>query len=112
MKTKKDYWRTILYAYILIILGILLLFFKIETLPIIPQMIAVIVLGLLGVYILFKAIKIYQVLDDKNIYPSQLDFLNKMAFKFYGDKKRARTTLIIAIIVGIILGVFLAPYII
>ena len=32
-------------------------------------------------YFLIKAVKIYQGLEDKKIYPSQLDFLNKTVFK-------------------------------
>ena len=54
--------------------------------------------------------RIYQELEDKKIYPSQLDFLNKLAFKLYSDKNKFRKTFIVATIVGLTLGVFLGYY--
>ena len=76
MKTKNDYWRNILYAYCFIIIGLILLFFRINTLPEIPQLFGVLIFSGIGMYFLIKAVRIYQELEDKNIYPSQLDFLN------------------------------------
>ena len=110
MKTKNDYWRNILYGYCFIIIGLILLFFRINTLPEIPQLFGVLILSGIGMYFIIKAVKIYQGLEDKKIYPSQLDFLNKLAFKLYSDKKKFRKTFIVATIVGLTLGVFLGYY--
>ena len=110
MKTKNDYWRNILYAYCFIIIGLILLFFRINTLPEIPQLFGVLIFSGIGMYFLIKAVRIYQELEDKKIYPSQLDFLNKLAFKLYSYKKKFRKTFIVATIVGITLGVFLGYY--
>ena len=111
MKTKNDYWRNILYAYCFIILVIILLFFRIKTLPEIPQLFGVIIFCGIGMYFVIKAVKIYQGLEDKKIYPSQLEFLNKLAFKLYSNKKKFRTTFFVSIIIGLIIGIFLGYYI-
>lgn len=110
MKTKNDYWRNIFYGYCFIIIGLILLFFRINTLPEIPQLFGVLIFSGIGMYFIIKAVKIYQGLEDKKIYPSQLDFLNKLAFKLYSDKKKFRKTFIVATIVGLTLGVFLGYY--
>jgi len=110
MKTKNDYWRNVLYAYCFIIIGLILLIFRINTLPEIPQLFGVLIFTGIGMYFVIKAVKIYQELEDKKIYPSQLDFLNKLAFKLYSNKKKSRKTFIVATIVGLTLGVFLGYY--
>ena len=49
-------------------------------------------------------------IEGISIGDSQLDFLNKLAFKLYSDKNKFRKTFIVATIVGLTLGVFLGYY--
>ena len=94
MKTKNDYWRNIFYGYCFIIIGLILLFFRINTLPEIPQLFGVLIFSGIGMYFIIIAVKIYQGLEDK----------------LYSDKKKFRKTFIVATIVGLTLGVFLGYY--
>ena len=78
MKTKKDFWKTVIYAYVAIISGVIILFaIPSDSKAKIYFLLAVIILEVLGIIIIQKALKIYRSLDDKSIYPKQLDFLNR-----------------------------------
>lgn len=108
MNTKKDFWRMMLLAYVLIFSGVIVLFITEgkESTNIYP-LISVIVLEIIGLITIGRALKIYRTLEDKAVYPKQLDFLNKLAVKLYSDKKRSNLVMTIAIIIGLILGVLI-----
>ncbi len=61
MKTKNDYWRNILYGYCFIIIGLILLFFRINTLPEIPQLFGVLIFSGIGMYFIIKAVNISRI---------------------------------------------------
>jgi uncharacterized membrane protein HdeD (DUF308 family) len=111
MKTKKDFWRTIVSAYILILLGISILFFVDRDNPFeIYLLLGTIVIEVLAIIIIVRALRIYRSLEDKSIYPKQLDFLNRLAIKLYSDKKTSNIVMLIAGIVGGIIGVLVGVF--
>ena len=111
MKTKKDFWRTIVIAYILILLGISILFFVDRDNPFeIYLLLGTIVIEVLAIIIIVRALRIYRSLEDKSIYPKQLDFLNRLAIKLYSDKKTSNIVILIALIVGGIIGVLVSVF--
>ena len=68
MKTKKDFWKTIIYAYLAIFSGIIILLANPgDSKTQIYFLLAVILLEVLGIIIIQKALKIYRSLDDKSI---------------------------------------------
>jgi len=111
MKTKKDFWRTIVIAYILILLGISILFFVDRDNPFeIYLLLGTIVIEVLAIIIIVRALRIYRSLEDKSVYPKQLDFLNRLAIKLYSDKKTSNIVMLIAGIVGGIIGVLVGVF--
>ena len=111
MKTKKDFWETVIYAYVAIISGVIILLASpSNSKSKIYFLLAVIILEVLGIIIIQKALKIYRSLDDKSIYPKQLDFLNKIAVKLYSDKKKSNIVFGIAITFGVVIGVLAVLY--
>ena len=111
MKTKKDFWKTVIYAYVAIISGvIILLAIPSDSKAKIYFLLAVIILEVLGIIIIQKALKIYRSLDDKSIYPKQLDFLNRLASKLYSDKKTSNIVMIVALLIGGFIGAIIGVY--
>ena len=112
MKTKKDFWKTIISAYILIFFGIFILFVVSKDNPFeIYLLLGVIVIEVLGVIVIVRALKIYRSLEDKSIYPKQLGFLNRLAIKLYSDKKTSNKVVIIALMIGALIGAIIGFYI-
>tara|TARA_Y100000389_G_C17266024_1_gene415486 strand:+ start:134 stop:469 length:336 start_codon:yes stop_codon:yes gene_type:complete len=110
MKTKKDFWRKIVSAYILILLGIFILFFMDRDNPFeIHLLLGAIVIEVLALNIIVRALRIYRSLEDKSIYPKQLDFLNSLAIKLYSEKT-SNIVMLIAVIVGGIIGVLVGVF--
>ena len=111
MKTKKDFWKTVIYAYVAIISGvIILLAIPSDSKAKIYFLLAVIILEVLGIIIIQKALKIYRSLDDKSIYPKQLDFLNRLASKLYSDKKTSNIVMIVSLLIGGFIGAIIGVY--
>ena len=111
MKTKKDFWETVIYAYVAIISGVIILLASpSNSKSKIYFLLAVIILEVLGIIIIQKALKIYRSLDDKSIYPKQLDFLNRLASKLYSDKKTSNIVMIVALLIGGFIGVIIGLY--
>jgi hypothetical protein len=111
LKTKKDFWRLIGISYLLIFSGILLLYFTEENSELeIYQLVAVILLEITGLIVIRKALKVFRSLEDKSVYPKQLDFLNKIAVKLYSEKKKSNLVFGIAIFVGVLIGVLSVLY--
>ena len=103
MKTKKDFWKTVLIAYLLIFSGVIILLITDENNPFE-------IYFLLGVIVIGRALKIYRSLEDKSIYPKKLDFLNKLAMKLYSDKKTSDKVITIAILIGATIGFVIGFY--
>ena len=111
MKTKKDFWKTVIYAYVAIISGVIILLASpSDSKSKIYFLLAVIILEVLGIIIIQKALKIYRSLDDKSIYPKQLDFLNRLASKLYSDKKTSNIVMIVALLIGGFIGAIIGIY--
>ena len=111
MKTKKDFWKTVIYAYVAIISGVIILLASpSDSKAKIYFLLAVIILEVLGIIIIQKALKIYRSLDDKSIYPKQLDFLNRLASKLYSDKKTSNIVMIVALLIGGFIGAIIGIY--
>mgnify|MGYP003326342940 CR=1 FL=1 len=111
MKTKKDFWKTVIYAYVAIISGVIILLASpSDSKSKIYFLLAVIILEVLGIIIIQKALKIYRSLDDKSIYPKQLDFLNRLASKLYSDKKTSNIVMIVALLIGGFIGAIIGVY--
>lgn len=111
MKTKKDFWETVIYAYVAIISGVIILLASpSDSKSKIYFLLAVIILEVLGIIIIQKALKIYRSLDDKSIYPKQLDFLNRLASKLYSDKKTSNIVMIVSLLIGGFIGVIIGLY--
>ena len=111
MKTKKDFWKTVIYAYVAIISGVIILLASpSDSKSKIYFLLAVIILEVLGIIIIQKALKIYRSLDDKSIYPKQLDFLNRLTSKLYSDKKTSNIVMIVALLIGGFIGVIIGLY--
>ncbi len=108
MKTKKDFWMTVVLAYILILSGIIMLYFIWDNKETeLYVLLAIIVVEILGLITIGRALKIFRELEDKAVYPKQLDFLNRMAAKLYSDKKTSNTVMAIAITVGAVIGIII-----
>ena len=108
MKTKKDFWRTMISAYSLIFFGILILYIVDDDNPFkIYFLLGAIVIEVSSIGVIVKALKIYRSLEDKSIYPKQLDFLNRLAIKLYSDKKTSNKVISIALIFGALIGVLI-----
>jgi len=111
MKTKKDFWRLTGLSYALIFSGILLLYFTEENTEFeIFMLVGVVFLEVMGLIVVFKALKVFRSLEDKSVYPKQLDFLNKIAVKLYSEKKKSNLVIGIAIFVGVLIGVLSVLY--
>ena len=111
MKTKKDFWKTVIYAYVAIISGVIILLASpSDSKAKIYFLLAVIILEVLGIIIIQKALKIYRSLDDKSIYPKQLDFLNRLASKLYSDKKTSNIVMIVSLLIGGFIGAIIGLY--
>ena len=110
MKTKKDFWRLIVLSYLLIFSGIFLLYIAEDTQFEIYFLIGVMFLEVSGIIVIWKALRVFQSLKDKSVYPKQLDFLNKIAVKLYSDKKTSNIVFGIAIGVGLLIGVLAVLY--
>ena len=111
MKTKKDFWRLIGLSYFFIFSGILLLYFTEENSEFeIYQLVGVIILEITGLIVIWKALQVFRSLEDKSVYPKQLDFLNKIAVKLYSEKKKSNLVFGIAIFVGILIGAISVLY--
>jgi len=107
MKTKKDFWKTIIYAYVAIFSGIIILLASpVDSNTEIYYLITVILLEVLGIVIIQKALKIYRSLDDKSIYPKQLGFLNQLASRLYSDKTTSNIVITLALLFGASIGLF------
>ena len=108
MKTKKDFWMTMLLSYVLIFAGIIMLYVTWENKETeIYILLAIIVVEILGLITIGRALKIFRGLEDKSVYPKQLDFLNRIAAKLYSDKKTSNTVMAIAITVGAVVGIII-----
>ena len=111
MKTKKDFWKTVLIAYLLIFSGVIILLITDENNPYeIYFLLGVIVIEVLGLIVIGRALKIYRSLEDKSIYPKKLDFLNKLAMKLYSDKKTSDKVITIAVLIGATIGFVIGFY--
>ena len=111
MKTKKDFWRLVGLSYALIFSGILLLCFTEENSEFeIYLLVGVIFLEITGLIVIGKALKVFRSLEDKSVYPKQLNFLNRIAVKLYSDKKKSNLIFGIAIFVGVLIGVLSVLY--
>ena len=105
MKTKKDFWRLTLFAYLFIFSGIFLLYFIEEDSQFeIYFLIGVIIIEVSGLVIGYRALNIYHSLDDKSVYPKQLDFINRLNEKIHTSKKQSKLIFVIAIVVGALIG--------
>ena len=95
-------------AYLLIFLGILILFIVDEDNPFeIYLLLGAIVIEVSSIVVILRALKIYRSLEDKSIYPKQLDFLNRLAIKLYSDKNTSNKVISIALIFGALIGVLI-----
>ena len=95
-------------AYLLIFLGILILFIVDEDNPFeVYFLLGAILIEGSSIFVIIKVLKIYRSLEDKSIYPKQLDFLNRLAIKLYSDKKTSNKVISIALIFGVIIGVLI-----
>mgnify|MGYP001270865667 FL=1 len=110
MKTKKDFWRLIGLSYLLIFSGIFLLYIAEDTQFEIYLLVGVMVLEVSGLIVVWKALEVFRSLEDKSVYPKQLDFLNKIAIKLYSDKKKSNIVFGVAISVGVLIGVLFVLY--
>ena len=63
-------------------------------------------LGLAMVWI-FKAVKIFRSLKDKNVYPKKFIFLNRWA-QWSLDSKRFKYVFLISILIGVIIAILIA----
>tara|TARA_B100000886_G_scaffold228117_1_gene159065 strand:+ start:3919 stop:4245 length:327 start_codon:yes stop_codon:yes gene_type:complete len=98
-------------SYLLIFSGIILIYIIEEDTQIeIYFLIGVIVLEISGLITIVKALKIFRSLEDKSVYPKQLDFLNRMAVKLHSDRKKSNIVVGIAIIVGFLTGIIIILY--
>ena len=98
-------------SYLLIFSGIILIYIIEEDTQIeIYFLIGVIVLEISGLITIVKALKIFRSLEDKSVYPKQLDFLNRMAVKLHSDRKKSNIVVGIAIIVGFLIGIIIILY--
>ncbi len=99
MYTKKDYWTQILIAYLFLAIGLVIVS---QFLGKGYSLFAFPFLGLAMVWI-FKAVKIFRSLEDKNVYPKKFTFLNRWA-QWSLDSKRFKYVFLISILIGGIIG--------
>ena len=100
MHTKKDYWIQILIAYIFLTIGIGIgIFFKEYSL------LALLFLGFSLLWI-FKAVRVFRSLKDKNVYPKKFVLLNRWA-KWSLDPKRFWYVFLISLLFGAIIGILM-----
>ena len=103
MHTKKDYWIQILIAYVFLAIGLVIVS---QFLGKVYSLFAFPFLGLAMVWI-FKAVKIFRSLKDKNVYPKKLIFLNRWA-QWSLASKRFKYVFLISILIGGIIGFLIA----
>lgn len=100
MHTKKDYWIQILIAYIFLAIGIvIIIFFKDYSL------LALLFMGFSLLWI-FKAVKVFRSLKDKNIYPKKFVLLNRWV-KWSLDPKRFWYVFLISLLFGALIGILM-----
>ena len=100
MHTKKDYWIQILLAYIFLAIGIvIIIFFKDYSL------LALLFMGFSLLWI-FKAVKVFRSLKDKNIYPKKFVLLNRWV-KWSLDPKRFWYVFLISLLFGAVIGILM-----
>ena len=105
MKTKKDFWRLTLFAYLFIFSGIILLYFiEVDSQFEIYFLVGVIVLEVSGLVIANRALNVYHSLANKSVYPKQLDFINRLNAKLHTSKKKSKLLYGIAIVIGALIG--------
>lgn len=111
MKTKKDFWRLALFTYLCIFSGIILLFSIEEDSQFeIYFLVGVIILEVSGLVIGYRALNVYHSLDDKSVYPKQLDFINRLNEKIHTSKKQSKLIYVIAIVLGALIGILSEIY--
>lgn len=103
MYTKKDYWIQILIAYVFLAIGLVIIS---QFLGKAYSLFAFPFLGLAMVWI-FKAVKIFRSLKDKNVYPKKFIFLNRWA-QWSLASKRFKYVFLISIFIGGIIGFLIA----
>lgn len=97
-----------IFAYLLGFLGIVILYIVDEDNPFkIYLLLGAIVIEVSSMVVILRGLKIYRSLEDKSIYPKQLDFLNRLAIKLYSDKKTSNKVISIALIFGALIGVLI-----
>ena len=69
-----------------------------------------IILEITGLIVIRKALKVFRSLEDKSVYPKQLNFLYKIAVKLYSDKKKSNLIFGIAIFIGVLIRVLSVLY--
>ena len=111
MKTKKDFRRLALFTYLCIFSGIILLFSIEEDSQFeIYFLVGVIILEVSGLVIGYRALNVYHSLDDKSVYPKQLDFINRLNEKIHTSKKQSKLIYVIAIVLGALIGILSEIY--
>ena len=103
MYTKKDYWFQILIAYVFLAIGLVIVS---QFLGNAYSFFGFPFLALAMVWI-FKAVKIFRSLKDKNVYPKKFIFLNRWA-QWSLDSKRFKYVFLISILIGVIIGILIA----
>ena len=104
-KTKRDYWNQIIISFVFLMISIVILYLDLSLI----FLIMVFPLTALSLYFTFRAVKIFRTLEDKNLYPQKLNFLNSWA-KYSLDKKRFKYFFIIFFSIGILIGYLAATY--
>ena len=100
MHTKKDYWIQILIAYVFLAIGIvIIIFFKDYSL------LALLFMGFSLLWI-FKAVKVFRSLKDKNVYPKKFILLNRWV-KWSLDPKRFWYVFLISLLFGALIGILM-----
>ena len=100
MHTKKDYWIQILLAYIFLAIGIvIIIFFKDYSL------LALLFMGFSLLWI-FKAVKVFRLLKDKNVYPKKFILLNRWV-TWSLDPKRFWYVFLISLLFGAVIGILM-----
>jgi len=100
MHTKKDYWIQILIAYIFLAIGIVIIIFFKEY-----SLLALLFLSFSLLWI-FKAVRVFRSLKDKNVYPKKFVLLNRWA-KWSLNPKRFGYVFLISLLFGAIIGILM-----
>ena len=100
MHTKKDYWVQILIAYVFLAIGIVIIIFFKEY-----SLLALLFLGFSFLWI-FKAVKVFRSLKDKNVYPKKFILLNRWA-RWSLNPKRFWYVFLISFLIGAIIGILM-----